>query len=102
MYYYYRQPKFYPTEICVEHNGIHGIGPWLCSTILLEFGDHRNGRTKAPYGLSGCKFGHRVSRRKVIRQYDSLQKGMFFITKYFVDTLAKTIRTNRNNIIMSD
>jgi len=67
---------FYPTEICVEHDGLHGFGHWLCPTILLEFGDHRNGGTIASYGSPECKLGHGVPWQQVVRQHHSLQKGI--------------------------
>lgn len=41
----YRRTRLGPTEILAEFDGLHGTGHWLRSTVLFEFGNHRNGRT---------------------------------------------------------
>lgn len=71
----YRRTRLDPTKILVEFDGLYGTGHRLRSTVLFEFGNHRNGRTDTSY-VDALRRGYRMSDRRDNRgQRNSIEKG---------------------------
>lgn len=63
-----------PTEILAEFDGLHGIGHWLRSAILLEFVHHRNGPTNTSYVVT-YRLKYYMPDRRNSWQRDFIEKG---------------------------